>query len=90
MWASNLWRAWEAKNLSTRFGIGLIQGGNENPVPAGWFVFFRIHWAGHYSMEFARVHEDIKSLNLKLALHKSRFVEFTVKPEQAGDAATAH
>ncbi|HWF19002.1 MAG TPA: hypothetical protein VG754_07020 [Verrucomicrobiae bacterium] len=37
-------------------------------------------WAGHYSMEFARVHDDIKSLNLKLALHKSRFVEFTVKP----------
>ncbi len=37
-------------------------------------------WAGHYSIEFARVHDDIKSLNLKLALHKSRFVEFTVKP----------
>ena len=45
-------------------------------------------WAGHYSIEFARVHDDIKSLNLKLALHKSRFVEFTVKPEKAG-AATA-
>ena len=38
--------------------------------------------------EFASVHDDIKSLNLKLALHKSRFVEFTVKPEKAG-AATA-
>jgi hypothetical protein len=37
-------------------------------------------WAGHYSIEFARVHDDVKSLNLKLALHKSRFVEFTVKP----------
>jgi hypothetical protein len=37
-------------------------------------------WAGHYSIEFARVHDDIKTLNLKLALHKSRFVEFTVKP----------
>jgi hypothetical protein len=37
-------------------------------------------WAGHYSISFARVHDDIKSLNLKLALHKSRFVEFTVKP----------
>jgi hypothetical protein len=48
---------------------------------------FGIPWAGHYSMEFARVHDDIKSLNLKLALHKSRFVEFTVKPEKAGDAA---
>ena len=39
-------------------------------------------WAGHYSVEFARVHDDIKSLNLKLALHKSRFVEFTVKPSK--------
>jgi hypothetical protein len=37
-------------------------------------------WAGHYSISFARVHDDVKSLNLKLALHKSRFVEFTVKP----------
>jgi hypothetical protein len=37
-------------------------------------------WAGHYSMSFARVHDDIKSVNLKLALHKSRFVAFTVKP----------
>jgi len=37
-------------------------------------------WAGHYSISFARVHDDIKSLNLKLALHKSRFMEFTVKP----------
>ena len=48
---------------------------------------FGVPWAGHYSIEFARVHDDIKSLNLKLALHKSRFVEFTVKPEKAGDAA---
>jgi hypothetical protein len=46
-------------------------------------------WAGHYSIEFARVHDDIKSLNLKLALHKSRFVEFTVKPEKADDATIA-
>jgi hypothetical protein len=37
-------------------------------------------WAGHYSINFANVDGDIKSLNLKLALHKSRFVEFTVKP----------
>ena len=49
---------------------------------------FGVPWAGHYSIEFARVHDDIKSVNLKLALHKSRFVEFTVKPEKA-DAATA-
>jgi hypothetical protein len=39
-------------------------------------------WAGHYSVNFARVHDDIKSLNLKMALHKSRFVEFTVKPSK--------
>ncbi len=45
-------------------------------------------WAGHYSINFGNVHNDIKSLNLTLALHKSRFVEFTVKPEKAG-AATA-
>jgi hypothetical protein len=43
-------------------------------------------WASHYSIEFARVHDDIKTLNLKLALHKSRFVEFIVKPEKAGAA----
>jgi hypothetical protein len=36
-------------------------------------------WAGHYSLEFPNVRK-IKSLNLKLALHKSRFVEFTFKP----------
>jgi hypothetical protein len=36
-------------------------------------------WAGHYDLDFPRPRE-IKSLNLKLALHKSRFVEFTVKP----------
>ena len=41
-------------------------------------------WAGHYSIEFGNVRDDIKSLNLKLALQKSRFVEFTVKPEMAG------
>ena len=29
-------------------------------------------WAGHYSINFANVDGDIKSLNLKLALHKSR------------------
>ena len=37
-------------------------------------------WAGHYSIDFVNVRDDIKSLNLKLALHKSRFVEFTVMP----------
>jgi hypothetical protein len=43
-----------------------------------------VPWAGHYSLEFARVNDDVKSLNLTLALHKSRFVEFSVKPEKAG------
>jgi hypothetical protein len=38
-------------------------------------------WAGHYDLDFPNVRE-IKSLNLKLALHKSRFVEFIVKPER--------
>jgi hypothetical protein len=46
----------------------------------GLWSFEQPAWAGHYSIEFARVHDNIKSLNLKLALHKSRFVEFTVKP----------
>ena len=45
---------------------------------------FGVPWAGHYSIEFARVHDDIKSVNLTLALHQSRFVEFTVKPARAG------
>jgi len=36
-------------------------------------------WAGHFNVEFAFV-RDTKGLNLKLALHKSRFVEFVVKP----------
>ena len=40
---------------------------------------FGVSWAGHYNLEFPNV-RNIKSLNLKLALHKSRFVEFTVKP----------
>jgi hypothetical protein len=40
---------------------------------------FGVSWAGHYNIEIARVN-DTKTLNLKLALHKSRFVEFTVKP----------
>jgi hypothetical protein len=36
-------------------------------------------WAGHFNIDFIFV-RDTKVLNLKLALHKSRFVEFTVKP----------
>ncbi len=42
-------------------------------------------WAGHYNLEFPNVRE-ITSLNLKLALHKSRFVEFTVKPARQLDS----
>jgi hypothetical protein len=41
---------------------------------------FGIPWATHIPINFGNVHDDIKSVNLKLALHKSRFVEFTVKP----------
>ncbi len=36
-------------------------------------------WAGHFSLEFPNDRVG-KMLNLKLALHKSRFVEFTVTP----------
>jgi hypothetical protein len=46
-------------------------------------------WAGHCSLELPYFRDDIKSLNLTLALHKSRFVEFIVKPEKAGPATTA-
>jgi len=48
---------------------------------------FGTPWATHLLIDFGNVHDDIKSLNLKLALHKSRFVEFTVQPEKVGDAA---
>jgi hypothetical protein len=50
---------------------------------------FGSSWAGHYDLDFPNVRDDIKSLNLTLALHKSRFVEFTVKPEKAGNDTTA-
>jgi hypothetical protein len=39
-----------------------------------------IPWAGHFSLGLKNPQDDIRTLNLKLALHKSRFVEFTVKP----------
>ena len=38
-------------------------------------------WAGHFALDFPNV-RDVKTLNLKLALHKSRFVEFTVTPSK--------
>ena len=81
--------------------ISVIIGANPNFNPKGmnltvvsatddqWrdlWSFGGSPWAGHYSIEFARVHDDVKSVNLKLALHKSRFVEFTVKPEKSGNA----
>lgn len=47
--------------------------GKEVPHP------FPPAWAGHFSLDFPKP-GDVKSLNLKLALHKSRFVEFIVKP----------
>jgi hypothetical protein len=37
-------------------------------------------WAGHYSLELLNLRDDVKAFNLKLALHKSRFIEFIVKP----------
>jgi hypothetical protein len=36
-------------------------------------------WSGHFALDFPNV-RVVKRLNLKLALHKSRFVEFTVTP----------
>jgi hypothetical protein len=51
---------------------------------------FGTPWATHIPINFGNVHDDIKSLNLTLALHKSRFVEFNVKPEKADDASFTH
>ncbi len=36
-------------------------------------------WAGHFSLDFPHARE-VRTLNLKLGLHKSRLVEFTVAP----------
>jgi len=41
---------------------------------------FPLSWAGHFNLDFP-YRSGINALNLKLALHKSRFVEFTVKPD---------
>lgn len=41
---------------------------------------FSPDWAGHFSLDFPNPRHT-STLNLKLALHKSRFVEFTVKPQ---------
>ena len=40
---------------------------------------FPAAWANHFSFDLPHQRET-KSLNVKLAPHKSRFVEFTVKP----------
>ena len=42
---------------------------------------FPVPWAGHFSLDFPDP-RDTKTLSLRLALHKSRFVEFTVKPSK--------
>jgi hypothetical protein len=75
--------------------IGVIIGADPNPHPQEMNLTvvaatddqgrelsspFGSPWAGHYSLELLNVRDDVKALNLKLALHKSRFVEFTVKP----------
>ena len=80
---------------SSEMDVSIIIGADPNFNPKGMnltvvaatddqgrdlWSFEKPAWAGHYSIEFASVHDDIKSLNLTLALHKSRFVEFTVKP----------
>ena len=41
---------------------------------------------GNYQYQYSNV-RNVKALNLTLVLHKSRFVEFTVKPEKATSAA---
>jgi hypothetical protein len=41
---------------------------------------WRWSWGGNFSAFALRELEDVKSINITLALHKSRFVEFTVKP----------
>ena len=38
-------------------------------------------WAGHFGLDFPNP-RVVKALSLKLALHKSRFVEFTVTPSK--------
>jgi hypothetical protein len=37
---------------------------------------------GNYQYQFAAPRYDVKSLNVTIALHQSRFVEFTVKPQK--------
>jgi hypothetical protein len=74
--------------------ISVIIGADSNPKRQGMYLTileatdnqgrelwhpFTPDWAGHYSIDLPRV-GDVKTLNLKLALHKNRFVEFTVQP----------
>jgi hypothetical protein len=40
---------------------------------------------GNYTVQFPDI-RNAQSLNLTIALHQSRFMEFTVKPQKAGDA----
>jgi len=41
---------------------------------------WRMGWGGNFEAFALRDMSGVKSLNLTIALHKSRFVEFTVKP----------
>ena len=64
--------------------IEVTDGQGQNisaPFLIEWGGRFTPSWAGHYFIEFPNLH-DVKTLNLKLALHRSRFVTFTVKPDR--------
>ena len=43
---------------------------------------------GNYQYQYANA-RNVKALNLTIAVHKSRYVEFTVKPEKAAKASAA-
>ena len=44
---------------------------------------------GNYQYQYANA-RNVKALNLTFVVHKSRYVEFTVKPEKAATASAAH
>ena len=65
----------EARAMNLTLLQATDENGQEVPTP------FRNGggWAGHFALDFPNP-RDVKTLTLKLALHKSRFVEFTVTP----------
>ena len=65
----------EARAMNLKLLQATDENGQEVPTPFGGGG----GWAGHFALDFPKV-GDVKTLNLKLALHKSRFVEFTVTP----------